>query len=479
MKRDVYGLNLSTKDYEGYRAEMIQKLKEKIPEYSDFSPSDFGIVLIELLAHGLDTLSIYNDKVANELFLDTAMERESVERISRMIGYKLGDSVPSKYEQVFEIIPQDEDFTIPKGYVVQTNSDAVEQIVEFETDENLVIPKGKTGLETDEHGKYLYSTTVTQGYSVTGEIIGSSNGSPNQTFLCNYAPVIASSLEVYVNEGRGFDRWEIKDNFLDSKSTSKHCIVFITDDGVANIKFGNGISGKIPDIRTNNILVNYRVGGGSVGNVGVRTITKMPEKFASIKRSFNPFDPIAIGRDREDIEEARIKAPANIGTKYGVVTLSDFKNLALSIPGVKRSNAIRSKDRLTMVNVYYLSDGTIPHDELEQNMIDLYDERKVVGTHVTVEEATLRPLNIRVTAKTFNTYKGYDIQQQILVTLEHLLLPGHYDFGQCPEQSDLVVQLLDLDGVRAVDVEITNNNNLKPNEIVKLGRADIEIIGGR
>lgn len=479
MQRNMYGLNLSTKDYEGYRAEMIKKLKEKIPEYSDFSPSDFGIVLIELLAHGLDTLSLYNDKVANELFLDTAMERESVSRIARMIGYKLRDSSPSRYKQVFEIIPQDHDFKIPKGYVIQTNSDIAEQVVEFETDEDLIIPQGKTGLETNEEGEYLYATTITQGYSVTGEIIGSSNGSPNQIFTCNYAPVIASSLEVYVNEGRGFDRWEIKDNFLDSKGTSKHCIVFISDDGVANIKFGNGVSGKIPDIRTNNILVNYRVGGGSLGNVGVNTITKMPEKYADIKRSFNPYDPFEIGRDREDIEEARIKAPANIGTKYGVVTLTDFKNLALSVVGVKRSNATRSDDYNTIVNVYYLSDGTVPHNELEKTMIDLYDERKVVGTHVNIEEATMKPLNIKVVAKTFNTYVGYDIQQQIIVTLEHILLPGEYDFGECPEQSDLVVQLLDLDGVRAVDVTIEGDTTVKPNEVVKLGKLDVEIIGGR
>lgn len=69
-------IDYSTRDYEGFRNDMIEMLKKKIPEYSDFSQSDAGIVLIELLAHGLDILSFYNDVVANEVFLSTARERK-------------------------------------------------------------------------------------------------------------------------------------------------------------------------------------------------------------------------------------------------------------------------------------------------------------------------------------------------------------------------------------------------------------------
>ena len=100
------GVNLSTRDYAGYRTDMINQLKAKIPEYSDFSSSDMGIVLIELLAYQLDSLSYYIDKITNELFLDTAYEKESVSRLARMLGYEMAESTPAKYLQVFEIIPQ-------------------------------------------------------------------------------------------------------------------------------------------------------------------------------------------------------------------------------------------------------------------------------------------------------------------------------------------------------------------------------------
>lgn len=473
------GFDFSTRDYEGFRNSMIEMLKVKIPEYSDFSQSDVGIVLIELLAYNLDLLSFYNDKVANELFLETAMERGSVARLSSMLGYKLRESSPSHFKQVFEIIPQETSFTIPKGYVIQTEESTAEQSVQFETDEALVIPPQCNGLETDEEGNYLYSVNITQGYSVVGEVVGSSNGAVNQSFLLDYSPVVSDSVEIFVNEGMGFERWELRDNFLDSTATSKHYTLFIADDGTATIKFGNGVSGKIPDIRNNNILANYRVGGGTVGNVGVKTIVKMPQKLADIKKTFNPEEAYIKGRDKEDIEEARVKAPASLGTKYGVVTLADFKNLALTVTGITRANAVRGEEYSTIVNVYYLPDGTIPNDQLEETMTELYDERKLVGTHVILSEARYREINVEVIAKTFSTYVGYDIKEQIIVTLQNLIQSGEYDFGETPEQSDLVMQLLNLDGVRAVDVFINGGDNLQADEIVTLGELSVEVIGGR
>ena len=60
MRKNV---DYTNKDYESFRQDMIVRLQQKIPEYTDTSESDFGIVLIELLAHGLDILSYYNDRV--------------------------------------------------------------------------------------------------------------------------------------------------------------------------------------------------------------------------------------------------------------------------------------------------------------------------------------------------------------------------------------------------------------------------------
>ena len=178
-------VDYTTRDYDSFRADMITRLQQKIPEYTDTSSTDFGIVLIELLAHGLDILSYYNDRVAKEMFLDTATERDSVVSIAtNILGYEVQENTPAQFYQVFEIQPRDYVTRIPRGTIVKTVTDDedIEEAVKFETLEDVYIPAGCTGLEKDVEGEYLYKVLVEQGESRYSEILGTSTGEPNQEF---------------------------------------------------------------------------------------------------------------------------------------------------------------------------------------------------------------------------------------------------------------------------------------------------------
>ncbi|QPJ62397.1 MAG: hypothetical protein G3M70_11160 [Candidatus Nitronauta litoralis] len=50
---------------------------------------DFAITVLELFAAVGDVLTFYNERIANELFLRTSRERDSVLRLTRLIGYRL------------------------------------------------------------------------------------------------------------------------------------------------------------------------------------------------------------------------------------------------------------------------------------------------------------------------------------------------------------------------------------------------------
>ena len=470
------GVNMSTRDYEGFRTDMIEMLKKKIPEYSDFSSSDMGIVMIELMAHGLDVLSYYNDKVANELFLETATERESVARLTRMLGYTLQESNPAKYMQVFEIIPQETEFIIPKGFVVKTEATLTESFVEFETDEDLIIPPHCTGLEKDEEGNYLYAVSITEGYTVYNEVLGTSNGSPNQKFPLQQVPVIYDSIQVVVEDLFETVDWTKVDNFLESESTSKHYIAQMSDDGLASIQFGNGISGMIPNIYNDGIRCTYRVGGGKQGNVGPNTITRMTQRLSGIVQTFNPSEPYIWGKNSENIEEARIKAPAQIGAKYGIVTLSDFKNFALGTKGIQRATAVLTDLPKTTVAVYYHPDGTVPIDELEQYLIDEYNDRKLVGTSLHLQQGGVHPIDLTVYIKLLPNASVINVEKSVRDYLTSTIYAGAYDYGECPEPSDLIISLSDLDGIRSVDVQIYGADDITSKEVITLGEVNIEFL---
>ena len=136
------------KDYEAFRTEMINHIPQLLPEWTDYLQSDPGITLIELFSYGLDVLSYYQDRIANELYLPTAQLRQSVIDYTKPLGYILREATPSKTYVVFEIIPGDS-LTIPPGFRVTTKAVPGEEPVPFETQNYLTIPAGDNGLEQE------------------------------------------------------------------------------------------------------------------------------------------------------------------------------------------------------------------------------------------------------------------------------------------------------------------------------------------
>jgi len=55
------------------------------------SPADVGIALLELFAYEGDHLSYLQDAVANEMYLDTARQRESAKRHAKLVDYQMHD----------------------------------------------------------------------------------------------------------------------------------------------------------------------------------------------------------------------------------------------------------------------------------------------------------------------------------------------------------------------------------------------------
>jgi hypothetical protein len=79
------------KDYTGFRRLMLDRLNLLTPGWTERSPADAGVALIELLAYAADNLSYRQDAIANEAYLATARNRVSVRRHARLVDYVLHD----------------------------------------------------------------------------------------------------------------------------------------------------------------------------------------------------------------------------------------------------------------------------------------------------------------------------------------------------------------------------------------------------
>lgn len=469
-------VDYTTRDYEGFRNDMITLLKQKLPQYSDFSSSDAGIVLIELLAHGLDILSYYNDKVANELFAETAVERESIVKHCRRLGYELQNSTPSRFRQVFKIIPQEYNYVIPKGFKIESKGD---DTVVFELIEDLVIPKGCTGLEQDEEGNYLYSTIVEEGETINNDIIGTSNGQPNQEFYLSYKPIIVDSLRVFVSDMNGTEEYERVTNFIDSDLSSTVFSVEVSDNGDTKIQFGSGTSGTIPPIFDNGISASYRIGGGEIGNIAIDNLTEIPEKPAIIVETFC-IEQIQYGREREDMEEARVKAPASIKTIWRAVCPEDYNNLLMQeFKGeVARVKTIPQDDRFT-INVYVFLEGDKELTSgLAKKYLDFLDERKEIGYELNILPVTFEDITINVQAKTNKSYMNEDIKGMIEACILNDYEKGVLGFGEEFVSSQLIGNLMSLRGIYDVNVEVEGNTTPQEHKMINVANINIEVIGG-
>jgi hypothetical protein len=78
------------KDYAGFRQALLDFIPTRIPDWTEPSEADLGMMLLELFAATADQLSYLQDRVACEAYLDTATQRRSVAGHLALVGYELG-----------------------------------------------------------------------------------------------------------------------------------------------------------------------------------------------------------------------------------------------------------------------------------------------------------------------------------------------------------------------------------------------------
>src|SRR5882672_9615827 len=199
-------VDYTNKDFGSLRTALVALARYRLPEWTDQSPADLGSLLVDLFAYMGDVVLYYQDRIASESFLDTAVERRSVLNLLRLIGYELQPPVPASTELTLTFKPPPGGgstiVTVPAGaqFASRAGPSGAAQTFEYLGEDltidlasNLVVARG---------GKLVYAgLPVLQSRAVPTEIIGSSTGEPNQAFRLSLSPVIPDTLLVEVDEG--------------------------------------------------------------------------------------------------------------------------------------------------------------------------------------------------------------------------------------------------------------------------------------
>jgi hypothetical protein len=506
------------RDYDSFRQALVDLIPSKLPEWTDRSEADFGIILIELLAYMGDILSYYQDRIANEAFLTTAQERRSVIEHLRLVGYEMAGAAPAAARlSLLVAANQTGTVEVRNGDQFATVSSKERRSVTFEyTDSKpLVIDVSPLPPSAAQPGMKEAAgiIPVREGKTITREVIGVSDGTPNQRFRLAQPGVLRSTVQLVADtfpptppwrlrknlifSGRAFTSQQLaaleyQDRIVSTLAFSRDAdpdFALETDENeITTVVFGDGQYGMIPPAGVR-LLATYRTGGGALGNVGagqITVISRAPQLQLLGAKVINRV-PASGGADRESIEQAVRFAPTVFSSMQRAVTADDYVALAQLFPGVSKARAVAESWNTITLFIAPQGEGEEPSDILQRDLLAYFEDKRMLTTEIRIKSPDYIHLEIQIEIGAKPYFRNVDVEAAAVSTMNDLFAFDKADFAQTLYLSKVFEALEALDGVDFVvvnryrrrgdldPVNPTGRITLGDNEIAVLAPADLEI----
>jgi hypothetical protein len=424
---NLVNVDYTSRDYYALRDELIARIKFRIPEWQGSDESDFGLALAESFAYMGDVANYYIDRIANENFLATATQRESILSTAETYGY-----APSGYSNALVDVTfynnSNAQQVLPAGTRVSGDiiTDDETITVTFTTLDAVTIPAfaNSTRGEASTLCEEGISNTVEAG-SVYGVLLGSSSGTAEQAFDIDDDPVVLDSINVYVESGNTFGLWTRVQHLIDYGPNDAVYTVRFDSNNRLFVVFGDGVSGAIPTVHSA-IRATYTIGGGSLGNIKtgiINTLEYVPglseQQVAALSGiiDINNTSVGAGGLNPESDASIRANAPLFLRAQNRAITIDDYQNLALAVENCGKAKAISSG--YTSVTMYVgprrddidgdptpgieeisnVATPTIEWNNLRDAVVSFLSDKTLAGVSLTITQPTYVPVTMNIQYK--------------------------------------------------------------------------------
>lgn len=461
-------IDYTNRDYDSLLRAMLELARERLPEWTDHSPNDLGVMLVELFAYMGDLLFYHVDRATGESYLDTATERRSVLHLLRLIGYELRPPRPASVDLTLlfradatgpaVIHPGDEFRTTKEATGTPVGFRYVGQALTVDRTALPTLFLGSDGTLSERSGTeavpykvYRTLPVVQVDAMIPREILGSSDGSAGQRFPLASKPLVEASLVVTVNEGAGPTEWTRRDSLLHSGKDDAHYVVRRDENDTAWIEFGDNTYGRIPRRGANNITASYRTGGGKKGNVPPRAISKPVAAIDNLQRVMNE-KAASGGADAEPTAEAARQGPARFRSMGRAVTAADFEAHARSF-GIQKVRARAGAWNRVVLHIAPAGGG-LPSDTLKNDLIAYFDSKRLLTSIVEVADPKYVPVTIAGRLTVEPGHFQSQIQQRARDVIRALWAFDEVDFGDTLYISKIYEAIEAIEGVAAVVVTV-------------------------
>lgn len=386
-------LDYTDAEFDSIRLRLQNLIRSVHGDWEDFDVASIDNILLESIAFVFDVLAFRQDNQAIESRFTTSRQRKTALAFAKLLGYKVQGATAARAEVVFTLanVPTD-NVVLPAGLRLSTRD--INGLVYFELLEDVTILAGQdppTGFGIVENSEAVAEAPV------------SSTGRPRQSYLLAGTPYLDGSLVVTAANGA----YEEVDNLLSSRPNDRHYTVSVDERDRARVFFGDGINGSIP---TGTIQMDYRTGGGTLGNVEPNSIKVIRAGVFDVTGASvtalvtNPL-AAAGGTNRQSAASIRELGPASARTNTRSVSLDDFANNAEKVPTIARAMLLTSDQQAGLqenTGILYVVPKT--GGDPTQNDLDLVFDQvnrinpKTTTFRVTVRGALYKVADIRVVA---------------------------------------------------------------------------------
>lgn len=508
-------INFAAQDFTTLRDSLINYIKAVYPlDYNYFSESDFGMMLIELVAYMGHVLSYKADYLANEGFLATARSRNSVKKLLELIGIRMRgpiaaaanakitlDSnpgwgsnsflkVPSANRVITITSPEDGD---PISYTLYK--------VSVDGDIDMSDSSGDVTIYNSEKASntVVSSLVILEG-SLVVETGAFSDTESLKSVILQKSPVIEGSIQAFISgkNSTSGQYVEVENLFYASSGDEKIFQSLSDDERRVTVVFGDNNLGKVPS-NGDTYTIIYRVGGGTRGNISKSLINaELPCKFytnssspgADVDSTLENTSKATGGANAETVDHAKKYGPLRFRSQDRLVTLNDYKafvnSFITSYGSVGKATAVtrRAFSSANTVDIYVLerSDDIQLRKatpEYKRQILDAIQPKKMLTDDIVIVDGLIRTLDLIISVRIDKKYESMEnsIKNKArLKILEHFNV-DNMDFGKEFNPQQLLYKLFEVNEIRYATVDNAPEIiKVQFNEIVQLNNFTLNIV---
>jgi hypothetical protein len=480
--------------------DLVSSAKDRIalrcPDWTDLSPHDPGIALLEAFAHVTETMIYRLNRLPEKVYVE----------LLRLISVNIKAPTAALTTLRFELSDvSDRPVEVPEGTRVSTQGSSGKK-TSFTTSRSVSISPGEKTVDVTAHSAEF----------VNGDFVGWGTGLPGHFVKLRKTPIVAKSddaLTVVIGveateeeidqrapartaDNKIFRIWREIENF---NADPKDNYVFVVDRITGTVTFPpaarlatrDGLLadeptplGSVPP-KGREIRAWYFWGGGAAGNLPVGALNRVDSSLAlprAMTVSVSNISTASGGHAAESLENALTRGPIELRSLERAVTALDFEQLALTTSrDVARARAYAAAQvwkhaplgtvEVLVVPAMTETDPPTPvvevplerllreQDEERRSRLQReLDRRRPIGTLCHVKWARYKPVTVKARVVVHRGEDTESVKRRLLerlhMTINPLptkLRPLGWGFGQPLRNSDVYDLLLNEPGVKYAD----------------------------